>query len=149
MAAQMNALLSVNGTSKPLVLAFCCQECGHTAVDSSGMAQMEYPANVRILKVPCAGIVRANQILEAFKAGAQGVMVVGCKPDGCHYELGSEKAEKKMEFTKVLLKEYGIEPERIEMFRMVYIEGDQFAKAAKMMTDRVTKLGQLKLMGDS
>jgi heterodisulfide reductase subunit A len=149
MAAQMNALLSVNGTSKPLVLAFCCQECGHTAVDSSGMAKLEYSANLRIIKVPCAGIVRANQILEAFKAGAQGVMVIGCKADGCHYEIGSKKAEKKIDFAKVLLKEYGIEPERLEMFRMVYIEGDQFVKAVKMMTDRVTKFGQLKLMGAS
>ncbi len=149
MAAQMNALLSVNGTSKPLVLALCCQECGHTAVDSSGMAKMEYPANVRIVKVPCAGIVRVNQILEAFRAGAQGVMLVGCKADGCHYEVGSDKAEKRMDSAKVLLEEYGIEPERLELFKMVYIEGAQFAEAAKMMTDRVTKLGQLKLMNES
>ncbi|MEJ2240538.1 MAG: hydrogenase iron-sulfur subunit [Candidatus Bathyarchaeota archaeon] len=149
MDAQINALLSINGTSKPLVLAFCCQECGHTAVDSSGMAKLEYPANVRIIKVPCAGIVRVNQILEAFKAGAQGVMVVGCKSDGCHYEVGSGKAEKKMDLAKVLLKEYGIEPDRLEMFNMVYIEGAQFAKAAKMMTDRVANLGQLKILKDS
>ena len=149
MAAQINALLSVNGTSKPLVLALCCQECGHTAVDSSGMAKMEYPANVRIAKVPCAGIVRVNQILEAFRAGAQGVMLVGCKTDGCHYEVGSDKAEKRMDSAKVLLKEYGIEPERLELFKMVYIEGAQFAEAAKMMTDRVTKLGKLKLMKES
>jgi heterodisulfide reductase subunit A len=149
MEAQMKALMSVNGTSKPLVLAFCCQECGHTAVDSSGMAKMQYPANVRVIKVPCAGIVRVNQILEAFKAGAQGVMVVGCKTDGCHYEVGSENAEKKMDLAKVLLKEYGIEPERLEMFKMVYIEGAQFAEAARMMTERVAKLGSLKLIGDS
>ena len=149
MRAQMNALMSVNGTSKPLVLAICCQECGHTAVDSSGMAKMQYPANVRVMKVPCAGIVRVNQILEAFKAGAQGVMVVGCKSDGCHYEVGSEKAEKKMDLAKVLLKEYGIEPERLEMFKMVFIEGNQFAEAAQMMTARVTKLGPLKLMENS
>jgi coenzyme F420-reducing hydrogenase delta subunit len=149
MEAQMKALLSVNGTSKPLVLAICCQECGHTAVDSSGMAKMEYPANVRIIKVPCAGIVRVNQILEAFKAGAQGVMIVGCKTDGCHYEVGSDKADKKTDLAKVLLNEYGIEPERLEMLKMVYIEGAQFAEAAKMMTDRVTKLGPLKIAGDS
>jgi heterodisulfide reductase subunit A len=149
MRAQMNALMSVNGTSKPLVLAICCQECGHTAVDSSGMAKLQYPANVRVMKVPCAGIVRVNQILEAFKAGAQGVMVVGCKSDGCHYEVGSEKAEKKMDLAKELLKEYGIEPERLEMFKMVFIEGDQFAEAAQMMTKRVTKLGPLKLMENS
>jgi len=149
MRAQMNALMSVNGASKPLVLAICCQECGHTAVDSSGMARMQYPASVRVMKVPCAGIIQVNQILEAFKAGAQGVMVVGCKSDGCHYEVGSDKAEKKMDFAKVLLKEYGIEPERLEIFKMVFIEGDQFAEAAQMMTERVTKLGPLKLMDGS
>jgi heterodisulfide reductase subunit A len=146
MLAQMKALMFLNGTSKPLVLAICCQECGHTAVDSSGMAKMTYPANVRVMKVPCTGILQVHQILEAFKAGAQGVMVVGCKSDGCHYEVGSMKAEKKMDLTKVLLKEYGIEPERLEMFKLVYIEGDQFAEAAQMMTERLTKLGPLKLM---
>jgi coenzyme F420-reducing hydrogenase delta subunit/ferredoxin len=146
MLAQMKALMSVNGTSKPLVLAICCQECGHTAVDSSGMAKMQYPANVRVMKVPCTGILQVHQILEAFKAGAQGVMVVGCKSDGCHYEVGIQKAEKKMDFAKVLLKEYGIEPQRLEMFNMVFIEGDQFAEAAQMMTERLTELGPLKLM---
>jgi coenzyme F420-reducing hydrogenase delta subunit len=73
-------------------------------------------------------------------------MVVGCKNDGCHYEVGSQRARKKVELAKVLLKEYGIEPERLEMFNMVYIEGDKFAEAAQMMTERVEKLGPLQLM---
>ncbi|MEM3622591.1 MAG: hydrogenase iron-sulfur subunit [Candidatus Bathyarchaeia archaeon] len=144
-SAQMKALLSVNGTSKPLILAFCCSECGHAAVDSSGMAMLKYPANIRIMRVPCTGILQVQQILEAFKAGAQGVMVVGCKPDGCHYEVGSQKAQKKVELAKILLKEYGIEPERLEMFNMVYIEGDKFAEAARTMTERIEKLGALQL----
>jgi coenzyme F420-reducing hydrogenase delta subunit len=143
MAAQMKALMSVNGTSKPLVLAISCSECGHTAVDSSGMAMMKYPANVRVMKVPCTGILQVHQLLEAFKLGAQGVMVVGCKSDGCHYEVGIKKAEKKIELAKKLLNEYGIEPERLELFNLVYIEGDKFAEAAQMMTERVEKLGSL------
>ncbi|MBX5329037.1 MAG: hydrogenase iron-sulfur subunit [Candidatus Bathyarchaeota archaeon] len=146
MEAQMNALLSVNGTSKPLILAITCSECGHTAVDSSGMAMMQYPANVRVMKVPCTGILQVHQFLQAFKAGAQGVMVVGCKTDGCHYEVGSQKAQKKVDLAKVLLKEYGIEPERLEMLHMVFIEGDKFAEAAQMMTERIEKLGPLQLM---
>ena len=145
MLAQMKALMSVNGTSKPMVLAICCSECGHTAVDSSGMAMMQYPANVRVMKVPCTGILQVRQFLEAFKAGAQGVMVVGCKADGCHYEDGSQKAEKKVELARVLLKEYGIAPKRLEMFNMVFIEGDKFAEAAQTMTDRLEKLGPLRL----
>jgi heterodisulfide reductase subunit A len=144
-AAQMKALLSVNGASKPLILAISCSECGHAAVDSSGMAMISYPANVRVLKVPCTGIVQVQHILEAFKAGAQGVMIVGCKPDGCHYEAGSQKAQKKVELAKMLLNAYGIEPDRLEMFNLVYIEGDKFAEAARMMTERVEKLGQIQL----
>ncbi len=145
MLAQMKGLMAVNGTSKPLVLAMCCSECGHTAVDSSGMAMMNYSANVRVMKVPCTGILQAHQFLEAFKAGAQGVMVVGCKSDGCHYEVGSQKAEKKVALTRTLLKEYGIEPERLEMFNMVYIEGDKFVEAAQLMTQRVEELGPLQI----
>jgi heterodisulfide reductase subunit A len=145
MSAQMKALMSANGTSKPLVLAVCCSECGHTAVDSAGMTLMQYPANVRVMKVPCTGILRVQQFLEAFKAGAQGVMVVGCKADGCHYEVGSPKTQKKVTLARMLLKEYGIEPERLEMFNMVYIEGNKFAEAARMMTERVEKLGPIQL----
>jgi coenzyme F420-reducing hydrogenase delta subunit len=149
MQAQMKALMSTNGTSKPLILAMSCSECGHTAVDSSGMAMMQYPANVRVMKVPCTGILQVHQFLEAFRAGAQGVMVVGCKTDGCHYEVGSPKTKKKVELAKVLLKEYGVEPERLEMFHLVYIEGDKFAEAARTMTERLEKLGSLRLLGSS
>jgi coenzyme F420-reducing hydrogenase delta subunit len=60
--------------------------------------------------------------------------------------VGSQRTRKKVELAKVLLKEYGIEPERLEMFNMVYIEGDKFAEAAQMMTERVEKLGPLQLM---
>lgn len=147
MLAQIKALMSINGGSKPLILAFCCSECGHTPIDSSGMAMMQYPANVRIMKVPCTGILQVHQFLEAFKSGAQGVMVVGCKNNGCHYEVGSQKAEKKVELAKILLREYGIESERLKMFNMVFIEGDKFAEAAKTMTERLEQLGPLKLTG--
>jgi len=149
MQAQMRGLMSVNGTSKPLVLAICCSECGHAAVDSSGMAMMQYPANVRIMEVPCTGILQVHQFFEAFRAGAEGVMVVGCKSDGCHYEVGVQKAEKKVELAKILLKEYGIEPERLGMFNMIFIEGNKFVEAAKTMTKRLEKLGPLQLMSGS
>ncbi len=147
MIAQIRALMSLNGGSKPLVLAVCCAECGHTSVDSSGMAMIQYPASVRVMKIPCTGILQVHHILEAFKAGAEGVMVVSCKSDGCHYEVGSRKAEKKVELARLLLSEFGIEPERLEMFNMVYIEGDKFAEAARMMTERVGRLGPLQRMG--
>ncbi len=74
-------------------------------------------------------------------------MVVGCKSDGCHYEIGIQKAEKKLDLAKKLMKEYGIEQERLEMFNMVYIEGDKFAEAAQMITKRLEEMSPLQLKG--
>ncbi|RKX41916.1 MAG: disulfide reductase, partial [Thermotogae bacterium] len=142
--AQIRALSSKIDSSDPVVLAICCAECGHTAVDSSGMAMMEYPPNVRVMRVPCTGILKVHHYFEAFKSGADAVMVVGCKPEGCHYEEGSVKAKQKVTLAKRLLEGYGIAPERLEMFNMVMIEGNLFVEAAKMMTERVEKLGSLK-----
>jgi F420-non-reducing hydrogenase iron-sulfur subunit len=110
---------------------------------------MQYPANVRVMKVPCTGILQVQQFLEAFSSGAEGVMVVGCKSDGCHYEVGSPKTQKKVELAKKLLEGYGVEPERLEMFNMVYIEGDKFVENAQMMTERLEKLGPLQLAASS
>ncbi len=141
--AQVKALTSNEDDAGPIVLAFCCAECGGTSVDSAGMAAMEYPANVRVVKVPCTGILKIHHLLEAFNMGADAVMVVGCKVDGCHYEEGSTKAQRKVELAKKLLELYGIEPERLEMFHNIYIEGNQFAQQAKTMTQRAETLGPI------
>jgi len=147
MLAQIKGLMSINGTSKPLILGICCSECGGTALDSSGMAMLKYPANIRVMKVPCTGILQVHQFLEAFKAGAQGVMIVGCKSDGCHYEVGVQKTELKVQFAKMLLKEYGIEPERVKMLNLVFIEGNDFAMAVQSMTDKLQELGPVQIPG--
>jgi heterodisulfide reductase subunit A len=142
--AQVNALVQYR-SDDPIVVAFCCSECGGTALDSAGMAAIEYPANVRVVKVPCTGILQIHHFLDAFKAGADAVMVVGCKVDGCHYEEGSVHAERRVKLAKRLLRLYGIEPERLEMFHNVYIEGDQFAAEATLMVRRVESLNPLRI----
>jgi heterodisulfide reductase subunit A len=138
--AQINSLVSDGGNDLK-VLAFCCSECGGTVLDSAGMSRLQYPSTVRAIKVPCTGMLKIPHFLEAFNAGADAVMVVGCKEDGCHYEAGSEKAKIKVDFTKRLLGLYGIAPERIEMFHNVYIEGLDFVNEVKAMTEIVEKLG--------
>jgi heterodisulfide reductase subunit A len=142
--AQVNALVQYRAAD-PIVVAFCCSECGGTALDAAGMAAIEYPANVRVVKVPCTGILKIHHFLEAFNAGADAVMVVGCKVDGCHYEEGSVNAERRVKLAKRLLRLYGIEPERLEMFHNVYIEGDQFAEEAKLMVERVESMTPLRI----
>jgi heterodisulfide reductase subunit A len=141
--AQIKSLVQNNKGLEPPVLAFSCAECGFAAVDAAGMASAKFPSNVRILKVPCTGILKIHHFLEAFQAGADGVMVVGCKTDGCHYEEGSLKAAYKVKLAKKLMELYGIEPDRLEMFNITSIEGKEFAEEAKVMVKHAKTLGPI------
>lgn len=143
---QVRSLLQYRGDD-PVVIAFCCAECGGTALDSAGIAALTYPAGVRVVKVPCTGRLQIHHFLDAFHNGADAVMVVGCKVDGCHYEEGSATAERRVKLAKRLLQLYGIEPERLEMFHNVYIEGDQFAEEATLMVKRVEGLPPIQMGG--
>ncbi|MFX0210527.1 MAG: hydrogenase iron-sulfur subunit, partial [Candidatus Hodarchaeota archaeon] len=131
---------------QPSVIAFCCDECGYAAADSAGFLRMQYPVNIRILRVPCIGGVDVSHIMNAFKAGADAIMLVGCKIDGCHYKNGSIIAERRVMLTKKLLNQMGIEPERLEIFFVPCIEADKFVEATKLMLERVNELGTLKIL---
>jgi heterodisulfide reductase subunit A len=140
--AQINALLQHNPQDGS-VLAFSCAECGFTAIDTAGMAPAEYPANVRVLKVPCTGALKVHHFLSAFKNGADVVMVVGCKADGCHYETGSSTAKRRVELTKKILDLYGLGSSRLEMFHNISIEGKDFVAEANAMLKHAQALGSI------
>jgi heterodisulfide reductase subunit A len=140
--AQITALLQ-HAPEDGTVLAFSCAECGFTAIDTAGMAPAEYPANVRVLKVPCTGTLKVHHFLSAFKNGADAVMVVGCKPDGCHYEVGSETAKRRVELTKKILDLYGLGSTRLEMFHNISIEGKDFVSEANAMLKQAQTLGSI------
>jgi heterodisulfide reductase subunit A len=142
MMAQITALLQ-HAPDNGSVLAFSCAECGFTAIDTAGMAPAEYPANVRILKVPCTGTLKVHHFLSALKNGADAVMVVGCKPDGCHYEVGSSTAKRRVDLTKKILDLYGLGSGRLEMFHNISIEGKDFVAEANAMLKQAQALGSI------
>lgn len=140
--AQITALLQ-HAPKDGSVLAFSCAECGFTAVDTAGMAPAEYPANIRVLKVPCTGALKVHHFLTALKNGAGAVMVVGCKTDGCHYEIGSSTAKRRVELTKKILNLYGLGSSRLEMFHNISIEGKDFVAEANAMLQQAQALGSI------
>jgi F420-non-reducing hydrogenase iron-sulfur subunit len=125
----------------PKIIAFCCQYCAYAAADLAGVMRLEYAPNVRIVLVPCTGRVDVIHLLRAIEDGADGVYVAGCLEGGCHFLEGNFKAKKRVRFVKGLLKNIGVEPERIEMFNLSSAEGPRFADIANEMTDRITTLG--------
>jgi F420-non-reducing hydrogenase iron-sulfur subunit len=103
--------------------------------------RLSYPADVKIIQVPCTGRVDILHLLKAIEDGADGVYVAGCLEGECHYREGNLKARRKVEYVKKTLKELGIEPERVEMYNLSSAQGARFAEIANEMANRIRELG--------
>jgi F420-non-reducing hydrogenase iron-sulfur subunit len=103
--------------------------------------RLSYPSSVKIIQVPCTGRVDIIHLLKAIEDGADGVYVAGCLEGECHYLSGNLKAKKRVQYVKNVLKEIGMEPERVEMFNLSAGEGPRFAEIAREMAERIKKLG--------
>jgi coenzyme F420-reducing hydrogenase delta subunit len=103
--------------------------------------RLQYPDNIRIVRVPCTGKVDALFLLQAFESGADGVMVIGCLEGECHFLTGNLRARKRVNRVKKILEEIGIDPERVEMFNLSSGEGPKFAAVTSEFTEKIKGLG--------
>jgi coenzyme F420-reducing hydrogenase delta subunit len=126
---------------EPRIIAFCCYYCAYSAADLAGSMRLQYPANVRLIDLPCSGRIEHNLLLTAFEEGADGVYVAGCMEGDCHFLQGNVRARKRVEYVKKLLDTLGIGGERLEMYNLSSSMGPRFAEIAREMTDRIRKLG--------
>lgn len=102
---------------------------------------MEYPTNVKIIRVPCTGKVDALYLLKALESGVDGVYVAGCMEGDCHFLKGNIRARKRVEYVKKILEELGINPERVAMYNLSAAQGPRFVEIAREMTEKITALG--------
>jgi len=127
---------------KPKIVGFLCNWCAYAGADLAGVSRIQYPPNLRIIRMMCSGRVDPSFILEAFKQGADGVLVAGCHlPSDCHYIAGNFKAQRRVLMLKKLLKQLGIEPERLRIEWISAAEGDKFARVVKEMVEEIKRLG--------
>ncbi len=129
---------------KPKIVVFACNWCTYAALDLAGTSRMKYPANFRVIKVMCSGRVDPQFVLEAFKQGADGVIVAGCHPGDCHYVNGNMKTLRRMTMLKKMLEEMGIEKERFRLEWISAAEATKWVQVANEMVEQVKALGPLK-----
>jgi len=135
---------------EPKIVGFLCNWCAYAGADLAGVSRIQYPPNVRIVRVMCSGRIDPAFILEAFRSGADGVLVAGCHlPSDCHYLSGNFKAHRRVIMLKKLLPQFGIEPERLRIEWVSASEGDRFATVIKDMTEEIKKLGPSPLRAGS
>jgi len=126
------------------IVGFLCNWCCYAGADLAGVSRFQYPPNVRIIRVMCSGRVDPVIILDTFLYGADGVFIGGCHPGDCHYLQGNYYAEKKIEMARRLLKEAGVDPERLRLEWVSASEGKRFANIMKEFTDEIKELGPVK-----
>jgi len=126
---------------EPEITAFMCIYCGYMAADTASALRLEYPANVKLFKLPCTGKTDTRYLLKAFEEGADGVYVIACPKGNCHHVRGNERGELRVEYTKKILDEIGLGADRLNIYFLSGGQGKSFAEAAQEMTDRIRELG--------
>ncbi|MDH7500553.1 MAG: hydrogenase iron-sulfur subunit, partial [candidate division NC10 bacterium] len=113
--------------AEPMVLGFACNWCGYAAADQAGMSKIQYPPNIRLLRVMCLGTVDPQLILDAFAKGFDGVILFGCHLGECHYVSGNQNALLVVERVKKILRILGLGEGRLRMEEVSAGEAPRFA----------------------
>jgi F420-non-reducing hydrogenase iron-sulfur subunit len=128
---------------EPVIVGFLCNWCSYRAADLAGTSRTKYAPNMRAIRVMCSGRVDPTFVLKALREGADGVLIAGCHPGECHYVEGNIKALRRYILLKRMLKQWGIEAERVQLVWASASEGNILAAAVDRMTEEVRALGPL------
>lgn len=134
-----------NGEWQPRIVAFFCNWCTYTAADLAGVSRLKYAPNVRVVRLMCSGRVDPQFILAALAGGADGVLLGGCHIGDCHYVEGNYKTVRRFELLKRLLRDLGIEEQRVRLEWISASEGERVKTVINDMVAKIRALGPLSL----
>lgn len=128
---------------EPKIVAFLCNWCSYAGADLAGVSRIQYPSNIRVIRVPCSGRINPFYILKTLQRGVDGVLVSGCHPGDCHYVSGNLIARRKFALLKSFLEYIGIEPGRVQFSWVSAAEGSRFAQIINKVVDEIRELGPI------
>ncbi len=129
---------------EPKIVAYVCNWCTYLGADLAGTTRLEYPSNVRIIRLPCTGRIDFNLLIKAFEIGADAVLVSGCHPGDCHYTAGNYHARRRWILFRELLDTLGFDLRRIHFTWISAAEGRKWQEEITRITDATRKLGPYK-----
>ncbi len=132
---------------EPKIIGFLCNWCSYAGADLAGVSRIQYPPNIRIIRVMCSGRIDPIIPLEVFAKGADGVLVLGCHPGDCHYSEGNLYEQKKMKMLKKLLALTCVGSDRLKLEWVSASEGQRFAQVVTEFTEQIRQLGRSPVAG--
>jgi len=136
-------------TFEPYIVGFLCNWCGYAGADLAGTSRIQYPPNLRAIRLMCSGRVDPTFILTALKRGADGVLVVGCHPGDCHYVNGNLRTERRVALLKKMLSDLGLDDGRVRLEWISASEGERFAAVVKEFVEEIRALGPNPIEGNT
>jgi F420-non-reducing hydrogenase iron-sulfur subunit len=134
----------MNDVFQPVLVGFLCNWCSYRAADLAGTARIHYAPTLRPIRVMCSGRVDPQFVMKALRTGADGVLIAGCHPGECHYAEGNIKALRRFILLRRMLRQLGVEDERVQLVWASASEGNVLAEAVNRMTEQVRALGPLR-----
>ena len=128
---------------KPKIIGFLCRWCSYTGADLAGTSRSTYPASLTAIRVMCSGRVDPLFVVNAFANGADGVLIAGCHPGDCHYQVGNYRTMRRTYLLCRMIEQFGIDSRRLKLAWVSASEGDRFAKLVREFTGVVKELGPL------
>jgi coenzyme F420-reducing hydrogenase delta subunit len=125
---------------EPKIIAFLCNWCSYAGADLAGVSRIQYPPNIRIVRVPCSGRVNPYFIIKSLTDGWDGVLISGCHPGDCHYISGNLVARRRFAILNELLDFFGLK-NRVQFMWASAAEGERFAVLVRKATKVVKELG--------
>ena len=138
--------MSADNEFQPRIAAFFCNWCTYGGADLAGVSRLQYPANIRAIRIPCTGRLKPTFILSAFRQGVDGIWVSGCHPGDCHYIAGNMHARRRFAVLKNLLEYVGMEPDRLHFSWISSAEASKFQQTAIEVTEAVRQLGPARFL---
>jgi len=126
---------------EPKILVFCCNWCSYAGADLAGVSRLQMPPHFRSIRVMCSARVDPEFVMRAFQKGADGVLVAGCHPADCHYIGGNYRTRRRMALMKMLIQQFGFDPDRLRLEWVSAGEGEKFQKTIIEFTNTVKELG--------
>jgi NADPH-dependent glutamate synthase beta subunit-like oxidoreductase/coenzyme F420-reducing hydrogenase delta subunit/NAD-dependent dihydropyrimidine dehydrogenase PreA subunit len=122
---------------EPRIVCFACKFGWGYAAE-----QLASPKD-HVIPVVCIGKVDATEILNAFNSGADGVLLLGCAEDECHFQDGNQEAEKRVYLIGKILEVFGIAKERLDIVTDTDPRGEKITMFINRLADRVKNLGPI------
>ena len=122
------------------VLVFSCNWDGWSCIEAATNLGLNYPASVKVMRVSCLSRVHAGLILQAFEFGADGVMLLGCEPDRCHFGADSEHITTEYEKARNILEMMGIGGDRLVLVQRPVFDGREFVRQVTELMAMITRI---------